>query len=302
MDKARLLIRTLEAVVQALYDDAATLLLTLQRVRRLTYRVSRQDDLQCEYLDAISVSIKSNLQFLLQTIDTLLSLGNDQADMAQGEYTGAIEWRMSRLSIIDSNFDARPMSVLDPADPESEDIVDIEVAFGASGTKKSATLLGDRAPTFRSQSQLSDTTITLTDRSLKSAASSYDPTMSVHTLVPSTSDKPPDVLSMSDSASVLDDDCKSYLFILFLPRLMICAAATTRTATKIKKIFGDDAPEHIISTKPWYLRPDYTKNDMTIDVDGSVRAGTVPALVARLTSHDPSGLSAYGIIFSIGKL
>lgn len=207
----------------------------------------------------------------MQTIDTLLSLGHDQADMAQGEYTGAIEWRMSRLSIIDSNFDARPMSVLDPADPESEDIVDIEVAFGASGMKKSAALLGDRAPTFRSQSQLSDTTITLTDRSLKSAASSYDPTMSVHTLVPSTFDKPPDVLSMSDSASVLDDD-----------------SATTRTATKIKKIFGDDAPEHIISTKPWYLRPDYTKNDMTIDVDGSVRAGTVPALVERLTSHDPS--------------
>jgi son of sevenless-like protein len=229
----------------------------------------------------------------MQTIDTLLSLGHDQADMAQGEYTGAIEWRMSRLSIIDSNFDARPMSVLDPADPESEDIVDIEVAFGASGMKKSAALLGDRAPTFRSQSQLSDNTITLTDRSLKSAASNYDPTMSVHTLVPSISDKPPDVLSMSDSASMFDDDCKSHLFIFFLPRLMTCTAATTRTATKIKKIFGDDAPEHIISTKPWYLRPDYTKNDMTIDVDGSVRAGTVPALVERLTSHDPSGKDGY---------
>ncbi|KAG2145892.1 ras guanine nucleotide exchange factor domain-containing protein [Suillus clintonianus] len=272
VDKARLLTRTLEAVVQALYDDAATLLLSMQRVRRLTYRTSRQDrDLQCEYLDAISVSLKSNLQFLMQTLDTLLSLGHDQADMAQGEYSGAIEWRMSRLSIIDSNFDARPMSVLDPADPESEDIVDIEVAFGASGMKKSAAILGDRAPAFRSQSQLSDTTITLTDRSLRTVASNYDPTTSVHTLVPSTFERPQDVLSMSDSASVLDDD-----------------SATTRTATKIKKIFGDDAPEHIISTKPWYLRPDYTKNDMIIDVDGSVRAGTVPALVERLTSHDPS--------------
>ncbi|KAG1743304.1 ras guanine nucleotide exchange factor domain-containing protein [Suillus paluster] len=261
VDKARLLIRTLEAVVQALYDDAATLLLTMQRIRHLTCRASRQDrDLQCEYLDAISVSLKSNLQFLMQTLDTLLSLGHDQADMAQGEYTGAIEWRMSRLSIIDSNFDARPMSVLDPTDPESEDIVDIEVALGASGMKKSAAILGDRTPAFRSQSQLSDTTITLTDRSLRTGASNYDPTMSVHTLVPST-----------DSASILDDD-----------------SATTRTATKIKKIFGDDAPEHIISTKPWYLRPDYTKNDMVIDVDGSVRAGTVQALVERLTSHDPS--------------
>lgn len=76
--------------------------------------------------------------------------------------------------------------------------------------------------------------------------------------------------------------------------LKIFTATATRVATnakKIKKIFGDDAPEHIISTRPWYLRPDYTKNDMTIDVDGSVRAGTVPALVERLTSHDPSGKS-----------
>ncbi|KAG1755281.1 uncharacterized protein EDB91DRAFT_1277904 [Suillus paluster] len=74
--------------------------------------------------------------------------------------------------------------------------------------------------------------------------------MSVHTLVPSMFEKPQDVLSMSNSASILDDD-----------------SATTRTAMKIKKIFGDDAPEHIISTKPWYLRPNYMKNDMVIDVD-----------------------------------
>lgn len=69
-------------------------------------------------------------------------------------------------------------------------------------------------------------------------------------------------------------------------------ATLSRTATnaqKIKKIFGDDAPEHIVSTKPWYLRPDYTKNDMVIDIDGSVRAGTVPALVERLTSHETGG-------------
>lgn len=215
VDRARLLTRTLEAVAQALYDDAAILLLMMQRVRHLTRRASRQDrDLQCEYLDAISTSLKSNLQFLMQTLDALLSLGHDQADMAQGEYTSAIELRMSRLSFIDSRFDARPMSLVDPMDPESEDIVDIEVAFGASGMKKGATL-SDRAPTFRSQSQLSDTTITLHNRSLMSAASNYDPTMSVHTLVPS-SEKSQDVMSMSDSASMLDDEGKQRAFLSLL--------------------------------------------------------------------------------------
>ncbi|KAG1755280.1 uncharacterized protein EDB91DRAFT_284869 [Suillus paluster] len=121
----------------------------MQRIRHLTCRASRQDrNLQCKYLDTISVSLKSNIQLLMQTLDTLLSLGHDQADMAQGEYTGAIEWRMSLLSIIDSNFDAHPMSVLNPTDPESEDIVDIEVALGASGMKKSAAILGDRTLAF----------------------------------------------------------------------------------------------------------------------------------------------------------
>lgn len=214
VDRARLLARTLEAVVQALYDDASTLLLTMQRVRHLTRRASQQDrDLQCEYLDAISTSIKSNLQFLMQTLDALLSLGQDQADMAQGEYTSAIELRMSRLSIIDSRFDARPMSLVNPTDPESEDIVDIELAFGASGMKNPGGTFSDRAPTFRSQSQMSDTTITLTDRSLMSAASSYDPTMSVNTLTPSSFsslERSQDMMSISDS--MLDDEGKHGAF------------------------------------------------------------------------------------------
>jgi son of sevenless-like protein len=273
VEKARLLTRTLEAVVQSLYDDASTFLGMTQRIRPAVGRVASPDrDNLYEYLDSIATSIKSNVQFLMQTLDALLSLGHDQADIAQGDYKDTIDWRMSRLSIMDSRFDARPMSVLNPADPESEDIVDIEVAFGAPGSKKAA-IYADRIPTFRSQSQMSDTTITLGDRSIsdsRSSMSSYDPTLSSHTLVPS--DRNRVTSSMSDTASSHDDE-----------------SATTRAATnaqKIKKIFGDDAPEHIISTKPWYLRPDYTKSEMVIDVDGSVRAGTVPALVERLTSHE----------------
>lgn len=211
VERARLLARTLEAVVQALYDDAATLLLAMQRVRHLTRRASRQDrDLQYEYIDAISTSLKSNIQFLMQTLDALVSLGHDQAEMAQGDYRSAIELRMSRLSIIDNRFDARPMSLVNPADPESEDIVDIEVAFGVSGMKKTGGILSDRAPTFRSQSQLSDTTITRSDRSLMTATSNY----SAHTLVPSSSEKSSDVMSISDSTSLFDDEGTRRVFFL----------------------------------------------------------------------------------------
>lgn len=209
VDKARLLGRTLESAMQALYDDASIMLLTTQRIRQHPDRVACQDgDDLYDYLDAIAASIKSNLHFLLQTLDALLSVGHDQADIAEGDYKGAIEWRVSRLSIMDSNYDARPMSVLNPADPESEDIVDIEVAFGAPGSKK-GTAHPDRVPSFRSQSQMSDNTITLEDLSkpgsMRSAMSS-DHTLSLHTLIPSERHSE----STSDTVSFNDGECGSH--------------------------------------------------------------------------------------------
>lgn len=212
VDKARLLSRTLESAVQALYDDASIMLLTTQHIRQSSSKVTTRDrDDLYDYLDAIAVSIKSNLQFLLQTLDALLSVGHDQADIAEGDYKGAIEWRVSRLSIMDSHYDVRPMSVLNPADPESEDIVDIEVAFGASGGKR-GTFQADRVPSFRSQSQMSDNTITLEDLSKPDStriATSSDYTLSVHTLVPSERHKEGSVVS--DAASLHDDECRSFL-------------------------------------------------------------------------------------------
>lgn len=66
---------------------------------------------------------------------------------------------------------------------------------------------------------------------------------------------------------------------------------------KIKAFFGDDAPSHYLNSlsaeaKPWYLRPRYNPEQVLIDPDGTVRGGTVPALVERLTAHEFSGMSA----------
>lgn len=211
VDKARLLSRTLESVLQALYDDASIMLSTTQHIRQSISRVTSQegDDLY-DYLDALVASIKSNLQFLLQTLDALLSVGHDQVDIAEGGYKGAIEWRVSRLSIMDSNYDARPMSVLNPADPESEDIVDMEVAFGIPGSKKAA-VQPDIVPSFRSQSQMSDNTITLEDLSkpgsMRSAMSS-DHTLSAHARVSSERHSE----STSDGMSLNDGECESHHF------------------------------------------------------------------------------------------
>ena len=97
VDNARLLVRTLEAVFQSIYDDCSALLLTIQSVRECDS--GQEKSYAYEYLDALSSSLSSNLRLVVQTLDSLLSVGHDQAEMALGEYTGSIDWRMSRISM-----------------------------------------------------------------------------------------------------------------------------------------------------------------------------------------------------------
>lgn len=59
-------------------------------------------------------------------------------------------------------------------------------------------------------------------------------------------------------------------------------------------MLGPDVPEPYIDglkaeAKPWYLRSDYRREDILINPDGGVRAGTLTALVERLTTHDIRG-------------
>ncbi|KAJ6519039.1 ras guanine nucleotide exchange factor domain-containing protein, partial [Mycena sanguinolenta] len=52
--------------------------------------------------------------------------------------------------------------------------------------------------------------------------------------------------------------------------------------------------------RPWYLQPTYSPTEIVIGPDGSVRAGTLPALVERLTAHeqrDPTFTKAFLMTF-----
>ena len=67
-------------------------------------------------------------------------------------------------------------------------------------------------------------------------------------------------------------------------------------ATKIRQLLGEDAPERYIEIanadqKPWYLRSDHNKEDIVLNPDGGIRAGSMNALVERLTTHEYSGKS-----------
>ncbi|KAK5809783.1 ras guanine nucleotide exchange factor domain-containing protein [Linnemannia elongata] len=59
---------------------------------------------------------------------------------------------------------------------------------------------------------------------------------------------------------------------------------------KVKKMLGDEAPAPAAKPKvqeqPWYLGHDYSPADISFNMEGHVRGGTLPALVERLTLHD----------------
>jgi hypothetical protein len=59
---------------------------------------------------------------------------------------------------------------------------------------------------------------------------------------------------------------------------------------KVKKMLGDEAPAPAAKSKvheqPWYLGHDYSPADISFNMEGHVRGGTLPALVERLTLHD----------------
>ena len=78
---------------------------------------------------------------------------------------------------------------------------------------------------------------------------------------------------------------------------------------KLAKILGEDpqmipsapsipppiAPPAVPET-PWYLGEDYALEDITFDDKGGVRAGSLRALVARLTPHGSTGESKWMVV------
>jgi hypothetical protein len=88
------------------------------------------------------------------------------------------------------------------------------------------------------------------------------------------------------SAAFKSDGC--------LPSFPAFVVGSYRRATQCKdlaRVFGSDVPQNVLErahadTRPWYLQSTHNLTEIQMEVDGSVRAGTVVALVQQLTSHD----------------
>lgn len=139
VENARRLVRSLETVIQAVYDDGAALLFTAQGLRGNDSRsLQGEREAHFDLLDSLSTSLRGNLDLVKENFEALLSVGHEQADLAQGDYNGSIDWRMSRISTINEHLNGKSTTIK-PAKAyasDNEDVVDMELAFNRPGSRK----------------------------------------------------------------------------------------------------------------------------------------------------------------------
>ena len=73
---------------------------------------------------------------------------------------------------------------------------------------------------------------------------------------------------------------------------LVVAPPVRRTGKnkKLEVLLGAEYADKVAADSvAWYLRPSYSPSDIIIETDGSVKGGTVPALVERLTAHETAG-------------
>lgn len=126
--KARTLVRTVEARLQSLFDDGASVLLAITTPASLQ---TGQMSSSSERVRSLVASLKINVVQAFQTLEALLAVGQEQAAKGPSDYRGSIEWRMSRIVNIDSNLEQtlKELASEDESYDEGEDLVDMEHAF-----------------------------------------------------------------------------------------------------------------------------------------------------------------------------
>ncbi|KAF9330033.1 hypothetical protein BG006_006966 [Podila minutissima] len=89
--------------------------------------------------------------------------------------------------------------------------------------------------------------------------------------------------------SPMSDNMSSQLQVLTQRANMETRERDTRRE-KLRKMLGSDVPMPKPKKKPvenpWYLGHDYSMADISFNMEGHVKGGTLPALVERLTLHD----------------
>ena len=256
--------------MQAIYDDTAALFSLLQ--------FWPTDEVPPHKLaadfDRLLTPIHDNLGQVQQTLESLLAVGYEQAELGQADYRENIGRRLSRLSLMDEHLGggARRMSTFPE---EMEDVVDMDYAFHKPATSSSA---HKPSSSFGKDSEY----MRSTHRSQRSVADSVttDPTIVAEE-------------EFQDEPSPFDDESACFPLEEDDVRLTSFAAPRPKPQGRQKDLSrllgpGFSEPQPPPET-PWYLLPNYNPEEILIDTDNSIKGGTVPALVERLTAHEFSG-------------
>lgn len=124
MNKARQLVRTLEAATQALYDDGAIVFMAVQALGFAMLSLKHDRAAYVSTIETVAPTIRSNYVLIAQTLESLLAVGHDQSSISQGEYRKSIQWRTSRIHIADSSPATVPTRA--GSAPANDDVVNVE--------------------------------------------------------------------------------------------------------------------------------------------------------------------------------
>lgn len=160
--------RTLELSVQALFDDAASLLAAIQAP--LSSDVIRPSlPGRYDYVDTLARTILTNLNLTISTLESLWMLGQNQAELAQTVYTNSLEWRQSRGSVF---YDSVETLTQGGIPEEEEDVVDMELAFSRPGIRTAPSMDANTAGNLyhAGPRHASETSLDMSDRSRSEGA------------------------------------------------------------------------------------------------------------------------------------
>ncbi|KAI0632185.1 ras GEF [Trametes polyzona] len=293
VEKARSLVRTLEAATQALYDDGMVIFMAVQSLARPELLTMKERNGLLSTIETTAPTVRSNCILVAQTLEALLATGHDQAAIGQGEYRNSIEWRTSRINMTDASITALTSRLTEVAGGDDE-FVDMELAFSRPGmrtlpaTSETSGPAASSSTPYRNAAQPSQSSLDMSERSRSDSLS--EPETPTWSLAPESTVDGTLVDGRSSIDMGPDDDAAPYLDEEE-PAIIGKSPPRAGAGNKLMKLLGPETPQDYINRlnadqKPWYLRSNYDQSEILIDPDGSVRAGTAAALVERLTAHE----------------
>ncbi|EJD52446.1 ras GEF [Auricularia subglabra TFB-10046 SS5] len=308
VSQARILVRNLEAALQMVMDDSSTLLTACQTrgdleggAQKTAASLTVGVDLACQSMRGMVQARKTQKNFAGTRRLSGASLRMPTMRKSSAPRIDPIPPRIevpqasgsrhhgppSTASLTSPSMIVSPETVMDEYD---DDMVDMELAFSREA-RRAPSVPNDfdaSAPFYKppqTGSRESDSPDPH-ERATSEGFSNHSRTTSQPTTIGSMGLPAKALENGSNGALPLPDD---NLDIDFDGDEELASTKSKRKAPKIKQFFGDDAPQYILNQmkeSPMYLRPEYAPSDIMIHPDGSVRGGTLPALIEHLTMHD----------------